>query len=80
MANRVLGLAGRGKGPRVFTGNLGTPKVKIAGACETDAVIVRGQDFELEFKGCGVHQIPCSDYVEVEYHGEKFMICTLHAG
>ena len=80
MANRVLALAGKGIGPKVFTGNLGKPKAKIVGACEEDVILIKGDGFELELKGCGVHELPCADYMLAEYHGERFMICTLHAG
>lgn len=79
VADRILALAGPGKGPKVYTGNFKTVRAKICGLPEDGMVIITGDEF-LRTVGNGTHEMPSSSYVSCEYQGKSFMICTLHAG
>ncbi len=79
MADRILALAGKGQGPRVYTGNFKKVKAKICGLPDDGVVTIEGDEF-LRTVGNGTHEIPTSSFVTCNYQGESFMICTLHAG
>jgi len=81
MADRILALAGKGVGPNVYTANLGDKvRAKVVGLVEGCCVLIKGDGFEQRLESNGSHELPNSVFMSAEYHGESFMICTLHAG
>jgi hypothetical protein len=87
VANRIIALAGKGKGPVVYTGNLGHARAKIVGMKDGHVVVRAG------FTNCfddecamlyadkdGMFAVGEFPFMQAEYHGESFMVCTLHAG
>lgn len=88
MADRILALAGKGKGPVIYTGNLGNTKAKICGMKDGNLMIAANfsGDFEnhpsqvLHIEKDGRYDAGAFPYMQAEYNGESFMICTLHAG
>jgi hypothetical protein len=81
MAKRVVGLIGKGAGPRVFVGGIATVEVLGAEEGHSVRVIEWGREGTQRFfhVGNGKHEAGDCHYLQFEYSGPgRKLICNVH--
>lgn len=81
MADRLLALAGVGRGPTLRTARMKKPTLCIRSLSEDFTVRVRQGDTVATFDKPGRHELPESDWMQVEGEGNcTTLICTIQEG
>lgn len=79
MADRLLALVGKGRGPVLRTAGMREPRLRVHGLLEGERLTVETDSETLIIDKSGVHEIEVTGWVQIASEGEcKDLICTVH--